>query len=165
VSYPLLGRGERFPFRAPEAEGFMLGTPKDETDLYAALLQGVGFVERLCFDYLDLLGVPTSGDLRLTGGGAKSRPWCQLRADILGRPVSLPENGESALGMAILAAAQNRSVADTADKMVRLREVIDPQPERTRRFTESYLKLVDELLHRGWIESGLANHARKRVAA
>jgi D-ribulokinase len=54
VAYPPHGRGERFPFVFPEAEGFTLGQPVDEIDQYAALLQGVVFVERLCFDYLDI---------------------------------------------------------------------------------------------------------------
>ena len=164
VVYPLLARGERFPFHAPEAEGFTLGTATDEIDLYAALLQGVGFVERLCFDYLDLLGAPTGGDLLLTGGGAKSRAWCQLRADILGRTVSVPENAESVLGMAILAAAKDRSLVGTAEKMIRVREKIDPRPERGEHLTELYLKLVDELLRRGWIPTGLADRARGRAA-
>jgi len=92
IAYPLVSRGERFPFIAPDAEGFVLGEPIDEIDLYAALLQGVAFVERLCFDYLDLLGAPLSGDLSLTGGAARNYYWCQLHADILGRPVHLPEN-------------------------------------------------------------------------
>ena len=48
------------------------------------------------------------GDLLLTGGGARSRYWCQLRADILGRPVKLPVNAEPALGMALLAATPGR---------------------------------------------------------
>ena len=61
IAYPLVSRGERFPFLAPDAEGFLLGEPADEIDLYAALLQGVAFIERLCFDYLDVLGVPIGG--------------------------------------------------------------------------------------------------------
>lgn len=100
-----MSRGERFPFTAPHAEGFVLGEPSDEIDLYAALLQGVAFIERLCFDYLQMLGAPVSGDLSLTGGAARSRYWCQLRADILGRPVRVPENAEAAVGMAVLAAS------------------------------------------------------------
>jgi sugar (pentulose or hexulose) kinase len=163
VVYPLLSKGERFPFQASEAEGFMLGAPRDEIDLYAALLQGVGFMERLCFDYLDFLGAPTGGELLLTGGGAKSRAWCQLRADILGRTVSVPENAESVLGMAILAAANGRQLAETAEKMVRIRERMDPRPEKTKRFNFSYLKLVNELLRREWIQPELALHARKRA--
>jgi sugar (pentulose or hexulose) kinase len=164
VVYPLLARGERFPFQAPGAEGFMLGSPNGEIDLYAALLQGVGFVERLCFDYLDMIGAPVGGDLLLTGGGAKSRTWCQLRADILGRTVSLPENAESVLGMAILAAAEGGKIADVASRMVRIRERIEPQFDRTARLHDSYGKLVDELLRRGWIQPALAAHARGRIA-
>ena len=163
IAYPLAGRGERFPFHAPEAEGFLLGAPRDEFDRYAALLQGVGFIERLCFDYLDLLDAPTGGDLLLTGGGAKSRAWCQLRADILGRPVKLPENAEAALGMAVLAAADGRDVADTAVAMVRIRETLDPQPDRTRIFLEPYLRLVDELARRGWLAQNVAAHAHARA--
>ena len=165
VTYPLHGRGERFPFIAPQAEGFTLGQPAEEIDQYAALLQGVAFVERLCFDYLDMLGAPVGGPFLLTGGGAKSRYWCQLRADVLGSPVTLPENAEAALGMAILAAAAGHQVADVAGAMVRVREVIDPRPDRAGRFREPYLRLVDELARRGWVASTVAQHAHRRAAA
>ncbi len=159
IAYPPATRGERFPFHAPDAEGFLLGQPHDHIDHYAALLQGVAFIERLCFDYLDLLGAPIDGDLLLTGGGAKSREWCQLRADILGRPVRLPENAEAALGMAVLAASGGRDIAGTAAAMVRIRETLDPQPERTREFREPYLRLVEELARRGWLPAHVAAHA------
>jgi sugar (pentulose or hexulose) kinase len=165
VTYPLHGRGERFPFVAPEAEGFTLGQPVDEIDHYAALLQGVAFIERLCFDYLDLLGVPAIAPVVLTGGGAKSRYWCQLRADVLGKPVALPENAEAALGMAILAAATGRKVANVAETMVRIREVIDPRPNRIEVFAGPYLRLVDELVRRGWLASNVAQHAHRRASA
>ncbi len=163
VTYPLHGRGERFPFVAPGAEGFTLGQPADETDRYAALLQGVAFVERLCFDYLDLLGAPVHGPLVLTGGGARSRYWCQLRADVLGRPVTLPENAEAALGMAVLASSGGRGVADTASAMVRVREVIDPRPGASGRFRASYLRLVDEFAQRGWVPDQVKQHAWRRA--
>jgi sugar (pentulose or hexulose) kinase len=165
VTYPLHGRGERFPFIAPEAEGFTLGKPADEIDQYAALLQGVAFIERLCFDYLDMLGAPVVGPFLLTGGGAKSRSWCQLRADVLGNPVTLPENAEAALGMAILAAAGGRKVEEVAGSMVRIREVIDPRPHRAGRFREPYLRLVDELARRGWVAPALAQHAHRKMTA
>jgi D-ribulokinase len=163
VAYPLVSHGERFPFTASAAEGFLLGEPTDEIDLYAALLQGVAFVERLCFDYLDMLGLPTHGDLSMTGGGTRSRYWCQLRADVLGRPVRIPENAEAALGMAVLASSVGRKVAETAAEMVRIREVIDPRPDRLALFRESYILLIDAFEHRGWLQEGLAEHARKRA--
>ncbi len=163
VAYPLVSHGERFPFTAPDAGGFLLGVPTDEIDLYAALLQGVAFVERLCFDYLDMLGVPTHGDLSLTGGGTRSRYWCQLRADVLGRPVRIPENAEAALGMAVLAASVGRKIAGAAAEMVRIREVIDPRPDRVAVFRDPYLKLINAFERRGWLPEEVAEHARQRA--
>jgi D-ribulokinase len=138
VVYPLVSaRGERFPFVAADAEAFVLGEPADEADTFAALLQGVAFAERLCFDYVDLLGAPIAGALTLTGGGARSRYWCQLRADVLDRPVRLVEHAEAGLGMAVLAASSQRdSVAEAAAAMVHVREEIAPRPDHVGRFRE-----------------------------
>ncbi len=163
VAYPLASYGERFPFSVPEAERFLLGKPTDEIDLYAALLQGVAYVERLSFDYLDMLGAPINGELSLTGGGARSRYWCQLRADVLGRSVRIPENAEAALGMAVLAASVGRHVADVTKEMSRTREVIDPRPDHIGRFQEPYVRLINELEHRGWLPPKVAEHARGRA--
>jgi len=163
TAYPLVSRGERFPFAAPDAEGFVLGEPSDETDLYAALLQGVAFIERLGFDYLHMLGAPIGGDLSLTGGAARSRYWCQLRADILRRPVRVPKNAEAALGMAVLAASVGRRISDVAKEMVCIREVIEPRSDRIARFHEPYLRLMEELARRGWVSSALLEHGRRRA--
>ena len=165
LAYPLLGRGERFPFAAADAEGFLVGEPADEAEHFAALLQGVAYVERLCFDYLSLLGAPIDGELRLTGGGTRSRYWCQLRADVLGRPVRLLENSESAFGMAVLAASAGRSTAEVAAEMVRVREVIAPRPDREQHFDEPYVRLVGELEDRGWLDASVADHSRAGAGA
>ena len=163
LAYPLVSAGERFPFVAPQAQGFALGGDGSEADRFAAVLQGVGYIERLCYDYLDLLGAPIAGDLVLTGGATQSQYWCQLRADILGRPVALPENAEPALGMAVLAASPGRDPADVAAEMVRIRVTIDPRPGSAGRFDAAYVHLVDELEGRGWLGSALAAHARGRA--
>ena len=162
--YPLVSRGERFPFAVPKAEGFMLGRPRDEADHFAGLLQGVAYVERLCFDYLDRLGAPIDGELSLTGGATRSRYWCQLRADVLGREVRLLESADPAFGMALLAASTDRPPPATAREMVRVREVLEPRHDRTERFREPYVRLVDALERRGWLEFVDAAHARARAA-
>ncbi len=162
IAYPLAGRGERFPFVAPTAEGFVLGDASSDIHLFAALLQGVSFVERLCFDYVDMLGAPVNGAVSLTGGGARNQYWCQLFADVLERPVQLPENAEPAFGMAILAAAKGRSIHETAKQMIRIREVLEPRTGRVARLRELYLRLVEELARRGWLQPGLLRHAMRR---
>ncbi|MFI7448939.1 FGGY-family carbohydrate kinase [Nonomuraea sp. NPDC049714] len=166
ITYPLVSRGERFPFAAPGAEGFTLGEPADDVERYVAILRGAAFVERLCFDYLDLLGAPVDGEIILTGGATKSAYWNQLRADVLGRPVTLRENAEPALGMALLAASTTTGTTGTRTMagdggMVRTLAVIDPSGADLR---EPYLRFVAELEDRGWLPAAAAAHARERTA-
>lgn len=162
--YPLTARGERFPFVRSDAEGFIAGEPADEAELFAAVLQGVAFVERLCFDHLSRLGFAIDGDICLTGGATANRVWCQMRADVLDRPVKIPDNAQAALGMAILAAAatSGRSLPDAADGMVRVSTGLAPRSARTAGHFESYRLWIDELARRGWIVDALAGHARRR---
>ncbi|MFG1700426.1 FGGY-family carbohydrate kinase [Nonomuraea sp. NPDC049309] len=154
VTYPLVSRGERFPFAAPDAEGFTLGAPSDDVERYAAILLGAAFVERLCFDYLDLLGAPADGEIILTGGATRSAYWTRLRADVLERPVTLRENAEPALGMAVLAGGD-------PDAMIRTSAVVEPVDAGVR---EPYLRFVAELEERGWLDGRAAAHARERTA-
>ncbi|MFE0145876.1 FGGY-family carbohydrate kinase [Nonomuraea sp. NPDC059007] len=152
VIYPLVSPGERFPFAAADARSFTLGTPADDVETYMAILRGAAYVERLCFDYLDLLGAPVDGEIILTGGATRSAYGNQLRADVLGRPVTLRETAEPALGMAALAAS-----ADLA----RTREIVEPRP----RDAEPYLRFVEELRARGWLDERVARHATERTRA
>ncbi|MBC9724466.1 FGGY-family carbohydrate kinase [Streptomyces sp. TRM68367] len=166
VAYPLVAPGERFPFRAPDASALLLGEPVDDADLWAALLQGVAFAERLCLDYLQHLGAPLDGPLTFTGGAARSPYWNQLRTDILARPARVPEQTEPALGMAALAVygtGGSRTLPDVTDRMVRTRTTYEPRPDRTARFAEPYARLVDALEARGWLPPPVAAHARSRL--
>jgi sugar (pentulose or hexulose) kinase len=161
VAYPLGADGERFPFVAPQARPFLLGTPRDDAEHYAAVLQGVAFIERLAYDHLDHLGAPLDGRIVLTGGATRSAYWCRLRADILGRPLDIPENAQPALGMAVLAAASGRDPAEAAARMVRVRETVDPRPGAGH--DDAYLRLVGELESRGWLPPETAAHVQKRT--
>lgn len=167
TAYPLVSQGERFPFVAPQARPFVLGTPRDEVERFDAVLHGVAYVERLCFDYLDLLGADVDGVLTATGGATRSRYWCQLRADVLGRSLDLPQNAEPALGMAVLAASMDspRNLGATAARMVHVAERLDPRDDRRDDFDTDYLTLVTELEDRGWLLPAAAEHARKRTTS
>ena len=163
LTYPLAGRGERFPFVAPQAHAFQLGGPGTAAERYAAVLQGVAYIERLCVDYLDHLGAPVDGAWVITGGATRNTYWNQLRADVLARPVSMPDNAEPALGMAVLAASAQRPLSTVASEMVRIRDVIEPRVATARRYDEPYLRLVEELEGRGWLATEAAAHARERT--
>ncbi|MEU5001974.1 FGGY family carbohydrate kinase [Streptomyces sp. NPDC021622] len=166
VAYPLVSTGgERFPFRAPEAGPFVLGQVPTRAAEFHAYLLGVACLERLCLDYLDHLGAPVDGPLTLTGGGARNRYWCRLRAEVLGRPVRLPEQAEGAIGMAVLAATSSGAgLQEAAAAMVRIGAEIRPSPDRTARYLPVYLRFIDELTRRGWLDRTVADHARRRAA-
>ena len=113
LAYPLVSRGERFPFAAPDAEAFMLGEPRDEAERYAALLQGVAFVERLCFDYAR---PARRADRRRADADRRrdAQPPLVSAARRRARPPGAARRAaEAAFGMAILAAAARRRRSPT----------------------------------------------------
>jgi sugar (pentulose or hexulose) kinase len=154
VLYPLSRPGERFPFARPDALPIELGDLGDRADHFAAILQGVAFVERLCLERMRALGASLGGPLHLTGGGARSDYWCQLRADIHARPVRRPLHPEPSVGMAILAAAAGRSVTQAARRMVRSDLELEPRANRVGNFDDAYERLRNELIARGYLGAG-----------
>lgn len=178
VAYPLTSRGERFPFVAPAAEGFALldraptplsrlGAVLDDATAFAAVALGVASIERLCVDLLDLSGARVDS-VAMTGGGARNGWWTQLRCDLLGVPVQLPERAESALGAAVLAAGGGRGpggLAGAARQLVRQRTVLEPDPGRAPQLLAAHVALVEALAARGWVDERLAQHALTRATA
>ncbi|USD67693.1 xylulokinase [Vibrio sp. SCSIO 43136] len=98
--------GERTPHNDPEAKGVFFGMTHSTTkyELVQAVLEGVGFAFA---DGLEALHGETqvSNEISLIGGGARSRYWRQMLADILQVPMVYREGGEvgPALGAARLA--------------------------------------------------------------
>ncbi|MCA1218530.1 FGGY-family carbohydrate kinase [Streptomyces sp. 8L] len=160
LTYPLVSRGERFPFLASGAEAFTLGTPADDADLYASLLQGVALAERLCLAYVRQLGARVEGPIAFTGGATRSAYWNQLRSDVLGRPVTVPEQAGSALGMAVLAARGAGTSRDDVRTMVRTAARFTPRSTVKERYDEAFGTLVDALEERGWLPRETARYAR-----
>lgn len=160
VTYPLTTEGERFPFADPEARSFILGEPESEIDRYRALLEGIAFVERLCFSYLESLGAKVSGPIALTGGGSKSRFWSQLRADVLGLSVTVPRSAEPGVGMAILASAGEGSVSEVAARMTDSLVQLDPDEKRSVAMAPNFDRFLAALVERGHISTELAHRAR-----
>jgi len=81
--------------------GLTLETNKGE--LVKSLLEGVSMEMRFNLDLLEKAGVFVSS-LRAIGGGAKSKAWLQLKADVFDRPVQSLDVSEAAcLGMSIMA--------------------------------------------------------------
>ncbi|MDD7936902.1 FGGY family carbohydrate kinase [Actinomycetospora lutea] len=165
VVYPLSGRGERFPFAVPEAEGFWLDgdharplgelvAARGERAAFAALAEGIAFVERLCFEHVAGLGADVSGPRTITGGATRNPWWNQRRADVLGVALRRPRHDHPALGAALLARAGvdagggEPDLVAAAAAMVHAAEEIAPRPDEA--LERRYARFRNALVDRGW---------------
>jgi xylulokinase len=87
--------GERTPNR-PDSRGTIAGLHSDVTreQLARAAFEGVacGLLDGL--DALGAAGVPVDGRIILVGGGARSRAYQRVLADLTGRPIVVPSPAE-----------------------------------------------------------------------
>ncbi|MEA2825908.1 MAG: D-ribulokinase [Actinomycetota bacterium] len=151
VTYPLVGRGERFPFVAPEAEGFMIGEPASEADHVRAVLEGVAFVERLGYERLAGLGAVARRSIVVTGGGSRSPVWNRIRATVLGLPLLAMPGASTAWGACLLAAAGSLHPGLTAMAMSPPFEVVQPDPDQSDSMDANYDRFRSALADRGWL--------------
>jgi xylulokinase len=81
--------GERTPVEDRTLRGAFLNVSltTGRPQLVRAVLEGVAFNARWLFDAVESFVRRPIPRLRILGGGASSDLWCQIHADILGRPV------------------------------------------------------------------------------
>jgi xylulokinase len=136
-------QGAMAPDANPEARGVVLGLALHHRrdHLSRAILESVAFVIRRNIEVLEELGVRVES-IRASGGGARSRVWKQIEADVTGREVRITSQTEAAtLGACILAgtgAGLYDSIAEAADSMVTLTDVFEPAAANSARYGEAY---------------------------
>lgn len=152
---PYLVRAET-PFWDPAARGAWVGL-RDHHDLahlYRAILEGIGLEQAMVLSMIEQETGVAATRIRVMGGGARSRLWIQVLADVFGRPIEVTEHAEStALGAAVLAAAGTglegqTDVAGTARRMSQGWREVPPSatgPERYRQLTRAYRRLYPAL--------------------
>jgi D-ribulokinase len=111
-------------------------------------------VERLCYETIFDIGIPVGPQIFTTGGGSRSRIWTELRATVLSREMVGLEVEDTAMGAALLAArgAWYGSLPKAASKMVRVRQVIDPNQAWQPALNEKYAQFLDYLIQKGFVE-------------
>lgn len=143
--------GERTP-NLPHATGELHGlrTTTEAKDIARAVIEGV-----LCGllsggEILHHYGVDSSGQLIITGGGGKSKAYCQILADLTGKAVWASPIGETAAaGAAVQAAAALCGInnAEMANRWhMDYEKVADPKQDG-KFFFERYHAFVTKLLN------------------
>jgi xylulokinase len=125
--------GERAPIWNPKARGvfFGLSINHQHEHLTRAVLEAVAYTLCHLISYICDAGGEVSV-ITTCGGQARNEAWCQIKADITGCRVVLPEVTDTPiLGAAIIAGVglglfDNYAVAR---KMIRTRAILEPQEE------------------------------------
>ncbi|MCM1284270.1 MAG: xylulokinase [Roseburia sp.] len=137
--------GERSPINDTDARGAFIGMSMDTTreDMLLAVLEGVGFALRDCIEIARRQGIVITKST-ICGGGAKSRLWRQITADILNVELTTVAVEEGpAYGAAILAAVACGEYADIGtcvEQTVRQTETIKPNLKAAADYDAQYRK-------------------------
>src|ERR1019366_10412794 len=106
-----------------------------------AILESIAFVVRRNVEVLEDLGVQIP-EIRALGGGARSRLWKQIEADVTKRPVLTTRQPDAAtLGAAILAGVglgRYVSAQEAAEEMVQIDETFEPRAGNCGFYDETY---------------------------
>jgi len=139
--------GERSPHKDPFARGAFIGLSFRHTKghLVRAIVEGVTFALRDSLEIMKSLGARMD-EVRLIAGGAKSKFWRQVVADIFGLQIVIPKNTEGpAMGAAILAGVGTGVFGDfleTTERILPVASRVDPDPKRHERYNEIYARFV-----------------------
>lgn len=140
-------QGNRCPRKDPRARGTLWGLSLSHGagHVFRSIYEATAFGTRHILEDVAEHGF-TAQRLFAGGGGAKSRLWMQIHADVLGQPIHLPRESEAcALGSAMAAAVHCGHYADfgeAARNMVQIAEVVEPNAENRAAYDECYARYL-----------------------
>ena len=135
--------GERTPHNDVDAKGAFIGMRPSTTrkEMTLSVLEGVAYALRDSVELAKAGGL-TIDKTKVCGGGAKSKVWREILANVLGIPVVRPliEEGP-AYGGAILAMVANGeydSVENATSKLIKDKDTTYPNAEITALYEKKY---------------------------
>lgn len=135
--------GAATPYMDTGSKGAILGLTTATTvpELYRACMEGVAYEMRLNYEALAGSGIRFE-KLNATGGGAKSKVWMQMKADILNLPITALKTVDAGtVGSAMLtglAVGAFKDLPDAAAHMVEETVTYVPRPEMHEKYRKIY---------------------------
>ncbi len=144
--YPHL-LGDKTIYADPTMRGAFIGLSTDTTraDMTLAVMEGIAFALKQLAQEMHLENTGLN-DLKVIGGGSKSRVWMQILADVMGLQISqMGGEGGAGYGMALLAAYTCKeigSVEQISDNAVEVKEHFYPRAYNAALYEEKYKKYL-----------------------
>ena len=136
--------GERAPLWNSHATGMFIGLSLDteRKHIIRSIFEGTAFAVRHVLDTIKDAGARVDC-LRITGGGSKSRTWCQIKASMLGVPVYTLDDktGDVPFGDALIAGHAVGLYPDFAksiQELIQIKDTIQPVEEWARVYDKLY---------------------------
>lgn len=135
--------GAANPYMDNASRAAIVGLSLEHTaeDLYKALMEGVTYEIMTNLEHLSSFGI-TPSSLYATGGGARSEVWLQIKADILGKPItSLLAKEVGAVGTCMLvgrAIGLYRDLDEAKARFVQTGKTYYPNPDRYAKYQTLY---------------------------
>lgn len=135
--------GAANPYMDNASRAAIVGLTLEHTaeDLYKALMEGVTYEIMTNLEHLSSFGI-TPSSLFATGGGARSEVWLQIKADILGKPItSLLAKEVGAVGTCMLvgrAIGLYRDLDEAKARFVHTGKTYCPNPDRYAKYQAIY---------------------------
>ena len=137
--------GAATPYMDIGAKGAFIGLTLTHTtaDLYRAVMEGIAYESMLNLENLAEAGVHVEA-INASGGCARSSVWLQIKADILGRPVTRLANEEAgtigSIMLANVAVGRYTSLTEAADKLVKLQRIYQPRKGMYEEYQKHYAR-------------------------
>lgn len=145
--------GERAPLWNSHAKGMFIGMSLDtqRKHIVRSIFEGTAFAVRHVMDTILAAG-GQANCLRITGGGSKSRTWCQIKASMLHMPVYILDDktGDVPFGDALIAGHAVGLYPDFSKcvrELVQVKEVIEPVEEWSAVYDKLYPYYLDMYRH------------------
>ena len=127
----------------PSLRGGIMGLTLDVglRHIARSILESIAFYIKMKFDWMESKGARIK-EIIVSGGGAKSKVWNRIKADILGKPVKIPHTTETAaLGAAMIAFTALKEYKDLTDAvkgMLRIKEIYRPDERDKELYDKKY---------------------------
>ena len=137
--------GERSPINDVNATGLFIGLRPSTTraEMYQAVLEGVAFAIKDNLEIIKRFGVDVKSSC-LCGGGAKSKLWRLILANVLDIELNIPVTeqgpGYGAAILAMVGAGDLASVREAAEQFFAIKETVSPDRALSALYAKRYEK-------------------------
>lgn len=137
--------GERSPINDTNATGMFIGLRPDTTrsQMLLAVLEGVSFAIRDNIEVAKTIGINVNSSF-ICGGGAKSKLWRRILANVLNIELQIPGAeegpGYGSTMLSMVGAGEFKTIEECAEKLLKAKDTVLPENELVKLYEERYNK-------------------------